>query len=55
MLHALMDIPVASYQFGILTNIAIVEVILFVVAVGTAAVAYRIYKSYAKLPDTEHV
>lgn len=43
-LHAIFDVPAALYQRGVITNMALMELLLFVEAVIIAFVAVKIYK-----------
>lgn len=43
-LHAIFDIPAALYQRSVITNMALIELLLFVEAVIIAFVAVKIYK-----------
>lgn len=45
LLHALFDVPAALYQFGVITNMYIVELIFFITAITALIITYKtLYK-----------
>lgn len=47
-LHAVLDMPVALYQFGVLTNLVLLEGLILVLALVYAALAYRVYRGIGR-------
>ena len=53
-LHALIDFPAALYKTGIISNIAIIELILLLIALVIASIAYKYYKQSKQIEETNY-
>lgn len=53
LIHAVIDFPAALYQVGVITNVYIVEVITFIIAIALAVITFK--KLIKKIPYNDEI